>query len=348
MKKESCSPIVNPQYMQPYIEEDEIDLRELFHTIKKNRWKLFFTSLLFTSLALMYAIITPNSYSSKTILMMKEQDKPAIGGSAAALAAMAGINIGGGGGGLDISSMFKNLMEDFSFNKNIIKRYNLIYRLSPEGMSENLVYVLNGKDMARDIKEKLTFSTKEEPKSEDELAFEAFKKLKDMLSVSTDKESGAITLSATSKDRFLAKDLVEIYLKEMSEYIRVLDMKEVAEQEDYYKRELESASGIELKKSLADLLSALTKKKVLSQAGDYYMVKQLTKPEVAFIKDKTKPKRALIIIVAFITSIILAIFMIFFGEFLKNRDDEKVDDEIKLDVDSENIKKRDRDSEISF
>jgi uncharacterized protein involved in exopolysaccharide biosynthesis len=333
----------HPPYQQPYMQEDEIDLRELFSTIWKNKWKLLFTSILITSLALIYALITPNSYSSKTILLMKEQSKSSVSGGAAALAAMAGVNLGGGGGGLDITSMFKNLIDDFSFNNYVIRKYHLVERLSPEGMQKNLVYVLNGERMAIDIKNFFKSSKEDELKSEEDLIFETFKILKTIISTSTDKESGAITLSVTHKDRFLAKELVDIYLKEMSNYIKVLDMKEIAEQEAYYNNELDQASSIELKQNLADLLSALMKKKVLSQVGEYYMVKQLTKSKVAYIKDKTKPKRGLIIVVAFITSIILGIFMIFFGEFLRNKDEDEIIEEIEV------IKEdKSRNSEISF
>ncbi len=335
-----------PPYPTGYIEEDEIDLRELFSTIWRNKWKVIFTSIFITSLALIYTIITPNSYTSKSILVMKEQAKPSIGGSAAALAAMAGINISGGSGDLDVASLFKNLLNDYAFNKRVIIKYNLVKRLSLEEMSKNMVYVLNGQDMARDIKEFFQ-SKEEEEKSEEEKIFDTFKKLHEtILSISTDKESGAITLSATLEDRFLAKNLIEIYLKEMSDYMRVLDLKEVNEQEAYYNQELKNADSIELKQNLADLLSALTKKKVLSQAGEYYMLKQITKPEVAFIKDKTKPKRALIIIVAFITSIILSIFMIFFSEFLKNSKEEEIDDTDLIKPEDE--KSNRQRSELSF
>ena len=109
----------------------------------------------------------------------------------------------------------------------------------------------------------------------------------------------------------------------MSDYIKRLDLKEIDEQVAYYESELDSTTSLDLKKNITELLSALVKKKVLSQAGEFYMVKQLTKPEVAYIKDKTKPKRGLIIVVAFITSIILGIFMVFFGEFLRNSKDER-------------------------
>jgi len=311
------------QYQQPYMEEDEIDLRELFSTIWGNKFKIIFLSILITSFALIYALTKPNSYASETILILKEQSKPSLGGGAAALASMAGISLGGGGSGIDIGALFKNLINDYSFNRAVISRYQLVHKLSDDVMEERKVYILNGREMRRDISAMFTSKDKDKDKDKEEELFNTYKKIKTIISTSTDKKSGAITLSASLEDRFLAKELVNIYLKEMSNYIKRLDLKEIDEQVHYYENELSNTSSLDLKSNITDLLSALVKKKVLSQAGEFYMVKQLTKPEVSYIKDKTKPKRALIIIVAFITSIILGIFMVFFGEFLKNSKERK-------------------------
>jgi len=313
------------QHQPLYVEEDEIDLRELFSTIWGNKFKIIFLSILISSFALIYVVTKPNSYASQTILILKEQSKPSLGGGAAALASMAGISLGGGGSGIDIGALFKNLINDYAFNREVISRYQLVAKLSDDVMENQRVYILNGREMRRDITAMFSPQDKDKDKDKDkeEVLFNTYKKIKSIISTSTDKESGAITLSASLEDRFLAKELVNIYLKEMSNYIKMLDLKEIDEQINYYENELHSTTSLELKSNLTDLLSALVEKKVLSQAGEFYMVKQLTKPEVSYIKDKTKPKRGLIIVVAFITSIILGIFMVFFGEFLKNSKERK-------------------------
>ncbi len=297
-----------------YVEEDEIDLKELFSTIW--RYKLFIAifSFFVTLFAIFYALKLPNVYSSETILIPKDNEKPSLSSGAAAMAAMAGINIGGGGG-IDVAGLFKNLIQDYSFNKKVILKYNLESRLLDEVVEKNFVFALGYKGIYDLFK---VANNKNEVIDREDLTFETFKKIKKILSVSTDKESGAITLSAKFEDRFATKELVEIYLKEMSNYIRKLDFKEIDEQVGYYQRELKNADSVDLKANINQLLSALVKKKVLSQAGEYYMVKQLTEPQVAYIKDKVGPKRALMVIIAFITSIILAIFLVFFREFLKN------------------------------
>ncbi len=297
-----------------YIEEDEIDLKELFGTIWQNKFTIAIITLLVTSFALVYALKVPNIYTSSTVLILKENDKPTIGGGAAAMAAMAGINLGGGGGGIDISGLFKNLLGDYSFHKNIIKKYRIDQMLKLENIEKNFVFAANKRDIYNFFKS----SGDDEKIDQEELTYNTYLQVKKILSTSTDKESGAITLSAKFEDRFIAKKLIEIYLLEMSNYIKKLDLKELDEQVAYYERELSGSKNIDLRENINSLLSALVKKKVLSQAGEFYMVKQLTKPQVPYIKDKAGPKRALIIIVAFITSIILGIFFVFFKEFIKS------------------------------
>jgi capsular polysaccharide biosynthesis protein len=307
------------------IEEDEIDLRELFATIWANKFTIMAISLLITSLAILYALYKPNVYTSQSILIPKDQGgKPSISGGAAAMAAMAGINLGGSGE-LDIAGLFKNLLGDYAFNKPLIKKYHLDVMLSPENIEKNLVFAANQRAVYDFMKSALAGKKQIQY---DEILFNTFKQLKGILSVSTDKESGAITLSAKFEDRFVAKKLVDIYLKEMSNYIKWLDLKEIDEQVRYYEQELQRAKNLDLKANINELLSTLVKKKVLSQAGEFYMVKQLTKPQVPYIKDKAGPKRALIVIVAFITSIILGIFFVFFKEFLKSNHEEEPENEM--------------------
>jgi len=140
--------------------------------------------------------------------------------------------------------------------------------------------------------------------------------------LSQDKKSSLITLSATFYDRTFSKELVDIYLKEMIKKIKDTDMKEIKKQIYYYKKELSSTSDVSLKEQLSKSISALMQKEVFSNANEYYFVKEIVGSKVAYIKDKAKPKRALILVVAFITSFILAVFGVFFYEFIKNSDDK--------------------------
>ena len=129
-----------------------------------------------------------------------------------------------------------------------------------------------------------------------------------------------IILSAESPDRFLAKELVDIYLTELSSYLRENDMIDTDKKISFYEQEFQITINPELQTNLTQLLSSLIQKRVLANSSEFYIVKKLVDSEVAFINDKIAPKRGLIIIVSFITSFILAIFIIFFREFIKGGD----------------------------
>lgn len=297
-----------------YIEEDEIDLKELFEIIWKYKIKIAFFTFIVTTLTILYSLSIPNSYKSETILIPQEQAKPSLGGLGA-LAGMAGIDIGGGSS-IDAATSFNTIFNDFDFQKKIIKKYNLNEKLKIK--TDNLVFALGYDGIYKLLK-----GEKKEDKSIslDELTFNSYKQLLKMVSISTDKKSGLITISVESEDRFLSKELVELYLNELTTTLRDIEMKNVENQIKYYNQELEKTQDLSIKDQLSQLASGLVQKKVLSMANKFYNVKQFTKPQVSYIKDKSKPKRGLIVVVSFVTSIILGIFLVFFLEFIKKDED---------------------------
>jgi len=303
------------EYNKNYVEEDEIDLKELFGTIWKNKIKIAFFTFIVTTLTILYSLSIPNSYKSNTILIPQEQAKSSLGGLGA-LAGMAGIDIGGGSS-IDAATSFNTIFNDFNFQNKIIKKYNLNEKLKVK--SENLVFALGYDGIYNFLKDEE--GEKDSEISLEELTFNTYKDLLKMVSISSDKKSGLITISAETQDRFLSKELVELYLVELTTTLRDIEMKNVENQIRYYNDELEKTQELTIKEQLSQLASGLVQKKVLSMANKFYNVKQFTKPQVAYIKDKSKPKRGLIVVVSFVTSIILSIFLVFFLEFIK-KDEE--------------------------
>lgn len=300
-----------------YAQEDEIDLRELWATITKYKREILIFSVGVTLIAFFYALSIPNSYKSSTLLVPQEQSKPALGGGLAALAGMAGVSLGGGSA--DASTSLEVILKDYNFNKVVIEKYDLVDRISSSKQEKNMVFafgfdgvywLLNGGGEG----DKNTIR-------EDEI-FATFEALQDMLSLSSDKKTTLMTLSAETFDRFLAKELVEIYLKEVTSHLKKMDSKELLKKIKFYKQELASTNDIQLKTQISSLLASLVQKRVLASSNDFYLVSQMIAPRVAHIQEKTKPKRSLILILAMITSLIFGIFAVFFKEFLdKNRQD---------------------------
>ena len=302
------------QHNQNHIEEDEIDLKELFSTIWKNKFKIATFSFVVVFLTLIYVLKIPNSYTSSVILAPQGEQKG--GGGLSSLASLAGISIGGGSS-KDPGTMLETVLKDYSFNQEMVKKYNLAQKLENQ---ENLVFAL-GFDGIYNL-----FNSKDEDaedeRTEEEKAFSTIKSLNGILSISSDKKTNMITLTAELNDRFLAKELVDIYLKELIYKIKSQDMIEIDKQIKYYNQELNSTYDVSLKEQLSKSLSGLMQKKVFSLANEYYFVSKVVDSRVSYIKEKTKPKRALILVVSMVTSIILGIFIIFFLEFIRKEPNE--------------------------
>jgi len=302
-----------------YIQEDEIDLRELFATILKYKYKILFFTIIITSLTIIYTMSIPNSYKSEVILSPQGQSKSSSLGGLGALAGLAGVSLGGSSS-MDAFSSLNTILKNNTFNKMMIKKYDLINKLSVNNMDKNLVFAMNNRTFYDLLNNKVDdhINVNDEDK-----IYTTIQSLKGMINLSQDKKTSSITLSVNSKDRFLAKELLELYLKESTTQLEKLDMQDLEKKLKYYKEELSNTQDIELRTQLSQLVSSLMQKKVLSKASEYYNVRKITQAEVAYIKDKTKPKRGLIVVVSFITSLILAIFMVFFIEFLRGNKEEK-------------------------
>lgn len=85
---------------QPMIEEDEIDLRELFATIGRYKWSIFFITLLITAVTAVVAYRMPKYYKTTTVIEVKPKPGDREGFSLAGAGALLGLSSGGGRGSI--------------------------------------------------------------------------------------------------------------------------------------------------------------------------------------------------------------------------------------------------------
>ena len=302
---------MNEQLNNACIEEDEIDLRELFATIWKHKLFIAVFTFIVTSLAIVYALSKPNEYKIYTLLEPQGASKGMNLGGLGALASMAGINVGGGAITPDV--MFSTLLNDYVFMKGFIVKNQLDKKLSDPNLEKNYIFALGYNGFY-----KLFHSNaKEEKQKKQGDVFNYYKQLKGSINISTDKKTALITVAYTSPSRRLAKEILTAFLRDATQELVRRNLRDINAKVEKYKQELQKTNNLELKSELAKIISALIKQKVYINASKYYKVKVVTDPYIPDVKDKAKPKRALIVIVAFITSIILGIFFVFFLEFIR-------------------------------
>ncbi len=298
------------------IEEDEIDLRELFATIWKHKIFLFVFVFIVTSLTIIYVLSVPNQYRVYTKLAPQEQSKSVSLGGLGALASMAGISVGGSTG-VTPDVAFKNLLQDYAFMKNFIKKHHYDKILTSGELEKDYVFAFNFKGLYE------FFHSKSKENKKIDFYLNIYKPFVKNFSVDTDKKTGLITVSYISPSRKFAYDVLNNFLADATQYLVNRNLKDINGKIAKYEKELKKTNNLELKAELAKLISSLIKQKVYINASKYYKVKVIVDPYIPDVKDKAKPKRGLIVIVVFITSFILGIFLIFLIEFIKGTKDEK-------------------------
>ena len=293
-----------------YTQEDEIDLRELWVTLLKYKYKIAIFTIVVTFFGLVYTLSLPNSYKSYTLLAPQETKTPSIAGELAAM--MTGISYGAGN--LDAFTSLEAILSDYSFNKAVIEKNGLVERINTTTKEKNYLFAF-GYDGVYSLLHPSDESVIDERTSEQKL-FNAYRYLQGMLSISSDKKTSLITLSATSNDRFFAKEIVEIYLVALTEHLEEMEIIDATNKIKFYKQELASTKNIELRKEISSLISALVQKRVLSSANEYYIVSQMIAPRVAFASEKTGPNRKQILMIIAMMSLMLGVFSAFLKEFI--------------------------------
>ena len=296
------------------IEEDEIDLKELLTTIVKGKKIIAFITLAIVSLSFIYVLKLPNIYKSEAVLIPTESKSGGLGGLGG-LAAMAGISVGGGSMTPDVA--FNSLLHNYDFMKKFVIENKIVEHYSNIDADKNYVFAFGYRSIYDFFKSE---QEKDITKDLESDIFDTIKLIQRNLSISSDKKTALINVSYSDADRTYPPTIIEAFLKDASDYLVKNNLHIINTKLGYFKKELREAESFELRQSISSIISSIIEEKIMTQSKTYYQCDILTTPSESYIKAKTKPKRGLILVVSFITSIILSIFLIFFLEFIRKDD----------------------------
>lgn len=308
---------MNSQENINQMEEDEIDLRELWNTILKGKKIITIIVVIITTFTLVYSLKLPNVYKSEAILIPTTEDSGMSLGGLGGLAAMAGVNIGGGGS-MTPDTAFNSLLNNYEFMKKFVTDNKIVEHYSDVNVDENYVFALGFRGVYN-----LFNSSKDADESIDyeESVFNIIKEIRTSFSISSDKKTSLISVSYSDSDRTYPPLIIGAFLRDASKYLVDNNLRIIDNKLKYFSNEMKSADGFELRQSLSGMISKIMQEKVMMKSKVYYQCDVLAEPSSSYIKDKTKPKRGLIVIVSFITSIILGVFVVFFLEFIRKEDE---------------------------
>lgn len=303
-----------------YYTDDEIDLRELFATLWRGKWIIIATTVLFAIAGVFYALSKPNIYQASVLLApaQSEDGGSGISGQLGGLASLAGISLGGGGNNQIV--MAKAVLQSHAFLRDFINRHNLAIPLmaTKAWSMENNQWVINREVYNPETSEWLTDEDGESLKPTDWDMVKKFKE--DHLNLSSNQETGMVTLSLKSQSPPAAEAWVERLVHDINEYMRRQEIKEAEARIAYLEEKLSETNIAGMQQVFYQLIESETRTVMLANAQDEYIFKTVDPAIVP--QEKSEPKRVMIVIVAILLGGILGIFTVFVRAVLRKGKDD--------------------------
>ncbi|WP_025209009.1 Wzz/FepE/Etk N-terminal domain-containing protein [Hippea sp. KM1] len=307
-------------------QDDEIDLYELWERIWKYRKFIVVFTLSLTIITVVATLFMENIYKSSAVILPTKQGS---GGSSlvsqySGIASLVGISLPGSGGSDDIMALLKSR----SLKRETIEKYNLLPVILYKSWDSKNKRWIEKEGIITKIK-KAIFGSKKQVFNKEEIRMsKAIKSFSDMIDVNEDKKLGTISVSVEYPDPVIAANLVGDLLSTLKDRMTKEAIEIAKKRKKILEDELNKTQDPTIQQKLYSLIAKQEETMVMAKVSEDFAFKVIDPPQIPI--KKYKPKRKLIVIVAFIMSLILGIFLVFFVEFIKeakNRRQEMLKEE---------------------
>ncbi|MGR5302995.1 Wzz/FepE/Etk N-terminal domain-containing protein [Vibrio alfacsensis] len=322
----------HPQHYLPYPPhaqqpaDDEIDLRELFGALWKGKWIIIATTFVFAVGAVLYALSLPNIYKSDALLAPAESSGGGglskMAGQLGGLAALAGVNLGGGESSQ--TDLAVQVMKSRQFVEAFINKHDLLVPLmaakdwdlaNNKLILDEELYNPNTGEWLREAKG-LRGAT---PTAQE--AFEVFSK--EVLSVSQDKESGLYTVSVKNYSPYIAQQWVNWLIEDINKVMRERTIAETSQNLAYLNTQLQKTAVADMQSTFYKLIEEQTKSLMLAEVQEEFIFKVVDPAVVPELKDG--PKRALICVLGTLLGGMLGVAIVLIRFAFRKEDTEDLE-----------------------
>lgn len=295
--------------------DDEIDFRELFYVLWNKKFYIASTTSIFILIFIAYALILPNTYKSKAIMMPVETNSAMNGmlGQYSGIAGLAGISLPSGSSSKSQEAIAR--IKSFEFFSNnflpYIKLENLLAVTKWNEADNTLVYnesIFNS-DSGQWLHEAKPTQSKI-PSSQ-----LAYKKYKEIMSISEDVTTSFVTLSVEHISPLKAQQWVNLIIDQIDQVMKDKDRQESIKAIEYLNNITLTIKYEEIKKSLSSLQQEQMKRLMILEASENYIFKVLDSPLAPEIK--FGPKRSLIVILGAILGMITSTLGVLTFHFIR-------------------------------
>lgn len=300
-------------------QKSEIDLRELFTILWKGKWWIITVAIISGLVFSFIALKTPNEYKATALVQPNKAGNNnkmrALAGQLGGFASLAGINLGANGSTDALIAI--EVIKSWGFAESFIKKHQLEkYLLAVEGWDEgNDKLIYNRKIYDSDSKKwllKNDNNNKPQPSS-----WMLYREYKNRLSISEDKKTGLINISFSYYSPSLAKQWVDLLIKDINSYMKERALDEANKSVKYLELQIQRTSVAELRTVFSQLIQEQYKTKMLAQISPEFVFKTIAHAKQPEVKDS--PKRLLIVFWGVVLGGIFGVFIALILHFIGKR-----------------------------
>lgn len=298
-----------PQFAQQN-HNDEIDLKGLFLALWKGKWIIIATTFVFAVGAVLFAISQPNIYKADTLLAPAESSGQGglakMAGQLGGLAALAGVNLGGGESSQ--TDLAVQVMRSRQFVDHFIRKYDLLVPImAVKDWDVNTNTLILDVDVYDASKSKWL----REPvgrRGAEPTSQEAYRTFINMFSISQNKESGLFTISVEHVSPFIAQQWATWLADEINKVMRERVIAESTQNLDYLAQQLSKTAVAEMQSAFYQIVEEQTKTLMLAEVQEEFIFKVVDPAVVPELK--AGPKRALICVLGSLLGGMLGIVIV--------------------------------------
>lgn len=311
---------------KPHYLDDEINVRELFQTLWRGKWLVFFTTLIFATTGFAYALYKPDIYRASVLLAPVKEESAGLGGVSGqlgGLASLAGISLGGGVTNQTVIA--KEILQSRAFLTDFIRRHKLAETLmavegwnavTKEWTYDTDVYDPVEQNWLEDVDGSLQKPT-------DWDLVETLKE--EHFEISESKDTGLITLAVRHYSPKAAQQWAQWLVHDINEHMRKQDVAEAEARISYLKDKLNETNVTGMQQVFYQLIENETRTVMLANAREEYIFRTV---DPAVVPEEThEPRRKIIVLIATSIGAFLGIILSFFSEYLRKAKDMLRDSE---------------------
>jgi len=309
------SQYISPRKTSKNNSDDEIDLAELWRAIWSGKLTIISISFIFAVASIFFALSKPDIYRASVLLSPASSEgrdgMGALAGQFGGLASLAGINLGSGGSNKTVLAL--EIIKSRAFLESFIAKHKLMVPLmaskSWDRTSDSLV--MN--------EDRYNSSTKEwrsgeaESNSSKPTPWESYQKFLDTLSVVQDKKTALIKIDIEFYSPKIAKQWLTWLVIDVNNFMREQDEKEAQASIDYLIKQLEKTEVSAMETVFYQLIEEQTKNIMLTKISSEYVLKTIDPAQAP--DKKSKPQRALVVVLGTMLGGILSILIVLIRYF---------------------------------